>query len=106
LQRQWKQSTTLVRTANQHVQEAYDQSVRDMGALRLYEQDISDGLWMPAAGVPWFVTVFGRDSLIVSLQNMFLNCPLASGTLKRLAQFQAKERDDFRDAQPGKILHE
>lgn len=106
LQRQWKQSTTLVRTANQHVQEAYDQSVRDMGALRLYEQDISDGLWMPAAGVPWFVTVFGRDSLIVSLQNMFLNCPLANGTLKRLAQFQAKERDDFRDAQPGKILHE
>lgn len=106
LQRQWKQSTTVLRTANQHVQEAYDQSVRDMGALRLYEQNINDEPWMPAAGVPWFVTVFGRDSLIVSLQNMFLNCPLANGTLKRLAQFQAKERDDFRDAQPGKILHE
>ncbi len=106
LQHQWKKSTTQVQAANPHVQEAYDQSVRDMGALRLYEHDISDELWMPAAGVPWFVTVFGRDSLIVSLQNIFINCPLANGTLKRLAQFQAKERDDFRDAQPGKILHE
>jgi glycogen debranching enzyme len=106
LQHQWKQSATHVRAANPHVQQAYDQSVRDMGALRLYEHDINDELWMPAAGVPWFVTVFGRDSLIVSLQNMFIKCPLANGTLKRLAQFQARERDDFRDAQPGKILHE
>lgn len=106
LQRQWREGTTQVQAANLHVQQAYDQSVRDMGALRLYEHDITDELWMPAAGVPWFVTVFGRDSLIVSLQNMFINCPLANGTLKRLAQFQAKERDDFRDAQPGKILHE
>jgi glycogen debranching enzyme len=106
LQHQWKQSATHVRTSNPHVQQAYDQSVRDMGALRLYEHDINDELWMPAAGVPWFVTVFGRDSLIVSLRNMFIKCPLANGTLKRLAQFQARERDDFRDAQPGKILHE
>ena len=106
LQRQWKQSTTHIWAGNQHVQQAYNQSVEDMGALRLYEQDINDELWMPAAGVPWFVTVFGRDSLIASMQNIFINCPLGNGTLKRLAQFQAKERDDFRDAQPGKILHE
>ena len=106
LQRQWKESTTQVRASNPDVQQAYDQSVRDIGALRLYEYDISDELWIPAAGVPWFVTVFGRDSLIVSLQNMFIYCPLANGTLKRLIEFQAKERDDFRDAQPGKILHE
>ena len=106
LQHHWKESTTHIQAANVDVQQAYDQSVRDMGALRLYEHDINEEMWMPAAGVPWFVTVFGRDSLIISLQNMFINCPLANGTLKRLAQFQAKERDDFRDAQPGKILHE
>lgn len=106
LQRKWQQGTTQVNAANPDVQQAYDQSVRDMGALRLYEQDISNEVWMPAAGVPWFVTVFGRDSLIVSLQNMLIDCTMANGTLKRLAEFQAKERDDFRDAQPGKILHE
>jgi glycogen debranching enzyme len=106
LQQKWQQGTTHLCTPNTVVQQTYDQSIRDIGALRLYEHDISDDLWMPAAGVPWFVTVFGRDSLIVSLQNMLINCPLANGTLKRLTEFQAKERDDFRDAQPGKILHE
>ena len=106
LQRQWQDTTTRIATPNQEVQKAFEQSVYDMGGLRLYEQDVDETLWMPAAGVPWFVTVFGRDSLVVSLQNMFVNCPLANGTLKRLAELQARERDDWRDAQPGKILHE
>lgn len=106
LQQQWRDTTTKIATPNQDVQKAFDQAVYDIGALRLYEHDVDDMLWMPAAGVPWFVTIFGRDSLVVSLQNMMVNCPLAKGTLKRLAEFQAKERDDWRDAQPGKILHE
>jgi glycogen debranching enzyme len=61
---------------------------------------------VPAAGVPWFVTLFGRDSLIVSLQAMVVSSGFARGALKRLSEYQARERDDYRDAQPGKILHE
>jgi glycogen debranching enzyme len=77
-----------------------------MGALRIYDLDVSEDEWVPAAGVPWFVTLFGRDSLIISLQNMSISTGFARGALKRLAEYQAKERDDYRDAQPGKILHE
>ena len=106
LQRQWQQSSTRIATLNSDVQRAYEQAVYDIGGLRLYGQNVDDSLWMPAAGVPWFVTVFGRDSAIVALQAMVMNCPLARGTLRRLAQLQARKRDDFRDAQPGKILHE
>jgi glycogen debranching enzyme len=77
-----------------------------MGALRIYDMDVSDEAWVPAAGVPWFVTLFGRDSLTVSYQNMAVSPGFARGALKRLSEYQAKERDDWRDAQPGKILHE
>ena len=57
-------------------------------------------------GVPWFVTLFGRDSLIAALQNMIINPAFARGCLKKLAEFQAAEFDDWRDAEPGKVLHE
>jgi glycogen debranching enzyme len=106
LQRLWHETTTKVITSNHNVQRGFDQGVYDLGALRLYEQDVSDELWIPAAGVPWFVTVFGRDSLVGSLQTMLVNCWFACGSLKRLSALQATERDDWRDAQPGKILHE
>ncbi len=61
---------------------------------------------MPAAGLPWFVALFGRDSLIVSLQNALVYPDFARGALDVLAEWQATERDDYRDAEPGKILHE
>jgi glycogen debranching enzyme len=61
---------------------------------------------MPAAGIPWFVAVFGRDSVTVSLQTMAVYPEFARGTLVKLAQLQATEIDDWRDAQPGKMLHE
>jgi glycogen debranching enzyme len=59
-----------------------------------------------AAGVPWFVTLFGRDSLITGLQTLAVQPAIAAETLRLLAKFQAKEMDHYRDAQPGKILHE
>ena len=74
--------------------------------MRLYEYDLAPDIWIPAAGVPKFVTVFGRDSLIASLQNMITHAGFAVGTLKKLGQLQAIELDDWHDAQPGKILHE
>jgi len=84
----------------------YRQAVEDMGALRLYDHDFAPDVWVPAAGVPWFVTIFDRDSLIVSLQNMLVNAGFARGALKKLAELQATEVDDWRDAEPGKMPHE
>ena len=62
--------------------------------------------FVPAAGVPWFVALFGRDSLIASLQNALVYPGFARGTLDVLGSLQATERDDYRDAEPGKIMHE
>jgi len=59
---------------------------------------------MPAAGMPWFVAVFGRDSIIASLQAMAVSYEFGRGTL--LSWLRQATEDDWRDAQPGKILHE
>jgi glycogen debranching enzyme len=106
LQRQWLHQATTLTSANEDVHRLYRQSVEDMGALRLYDHDFAPDVWVPAAGVPWFVTIFGRDSLIVSLQNMLVHAGFARGVLKKLAELQATALDDWRDAEPGKIPHE
>jgi glycogen debranching enzyme len=106
LHARWRASATQLSSANEDVYRTYRQSVEDMGALRIYDHDFAEDVWLPAAGVPWFVTVFGRDSLTVSLQNMIVHPPFALGALTKLAEFQATEMDDWRDAEPGKILHE
>ena len=61
---------------------------------------------LPAAGMPWFMTVFGRDTLITCLQTMLLGPELAIASLEALAALQAREDDPSIDAEPGKILHE
>ena len=101
----WKEVTTSITTANEDIYRLFKQSVEDMAALRMPREGAEDE-FVPAAGVPWFVTVFGRDSLIVSLQNMIVYPDFSRGALKVLGELQATEIDDFRDAQPGKILHE
>ena len=77
-----------------------------MAALRLPIEGTDHHVFMPAAGLPWFVAPFGRDSLIVSLQNMLIYPKFARGALEILGNLQAKEDDPYRDAEPGKILHE
>ena len=62
--------------------------------------------WVPAAGVPWFVSLFGRDALVVSLQTLALSPRFALGALHALGALQARSYDDQRDMQPGKIEHE
>ncbi len=77
-----------------------------MAALRLPLEGTDHLEFVPAAGVPWFVGLFGRDSLIVSLQNAIVYPDFANGALDVLGRYQATRRDDYRDAEPGKIMHE
>jgi glycogen debranching enzyme len=83
----------------------YRASLSDLGALRL-PPDISEGATLPAAGLPWFMALFGRDSLIASFQALPYLPELAATTLRVLAAAQAVDRDDFHEREPGKILHE
>lgn len=68
--------------------------------------DAGGGLLVPAAGAPWFMALFGRDSLITAYGAMILSPEPAKNVLRVLARHQATKRDDFTDAEPGKILHE
>ncbi|HZB23399.1 MAG TPA: amylo-alpha-1,6-glucosidase, partial [Gaiellaceae bacterium] len=78
----------------------------DLASLRI-RGNARPGLGMlPAAGCPWFMTVFGRDTIITSLQTLLFGPELARGALEALAELQAKEDDADVDAEPGKIVHE
>lgn len=80
-------------------------SVADLRALS-YRLGAAEPDTLVAAGLPWFMTLFGRDSLICAYQTLVLGPELARNTLRALARRQATEDDPFRDAEPGKILHE
>jgi glycogen debranching enzyme len=96
---------TQLHSSNRQVEQTYQQALTDLAALRI-PVDSDKTIWIPAAGIPWFVAVFGRDPLITSLQTMAVTPSLAQGTLLKLAQLQATEINDWQDAEPGKILHE
>jgi glycogen debranching enzyme len=103
---EWQRTVLKIETSNEEFYRCYNQGVQDMAALRLPLQGTDHMVFVPAAGLPWFVALFGRDTLIVSLQTMIVYPEFAASTLEVLAQYQATERDDYRDAEPGKILHE
>ena len=84
---------------------AYDRSLRDLAALRWFPDAGSEAA-LPAAGLPWFMTLFGRDSVIASLQALPFLPELAATTLRTLARHQGTRDDPRRDEEPGKILHE
>jgi glycogen debranching enzyme len=102
----WQAAALKVQTSNEEFYRFYRQSLEDMAALRLPIEGTGHLEFVPAGGVPWFVALFGRDSLIVSLQNAMVYPAFACGALDVLERYQATERDDWRDAEPGKIMHE
>ena len=85
------------------LQRSYDRAIDDLAALRLRASDNGE---LIAAGLPWFMTVFGRDTIIASLQTLLLGQDLARTALRELARLQATEDDASIDAEPGKIVHE
>jgi glycogen debranching enzyme len=102
----WRDAALKIETPNEEFYRFYRQSLDDMSALRLPIERTDHLEFVPAGGVPWFVALFGRDSLIVSLQNAMVYPEFAKGALDVLARHQATEPDDYRDAEPGKIMHE
>jgi glycogen debranching enzyme len=100
----WTLRVPKVRGGWESLRRAFDRSIADLAALRMRTGDNRRPLF--AAGMPWFMTVFGRDSEITSLQTLLLGPEVAIGALEALAELQAHELDPAIDAEPGKIVHE
>ena len=101
----WHLSVPHLRASWEQLAGTFSQSVADLASLRMDEDPRVPGQ-LPAAGMPWFMTVFGRDTLITCLQTMLFGPELASNALRVLAALQATEDDPTIDAEPGKIVHE
>jgi glycogen debranching enzyme len=101
----WQLRVPQLRASWDALAHAFGQSVSDLASLRMRSDNGAIGK-LPGAGVPWFMTVFGRDTLITCLQTLLFGPELARTALEVLADLQAKEDDPSRDAEPGKIVHE
>ena len=102
---EWQSAAPVLTAGWDDLVHTWNRSLADLGALRMRARELADG-YLLAAGAPWFMTVFGRDTIISSLQSLLLGPELAAGTLRVLAATQATEDDAERDAEPGKIIHE
>jgi glycogen debranching enzyme len=101
-EQEWLQQVTRIRSDNETFNQTLARAEKDMYLLRQTFDDCT----VPSAGVPWFSTLFGRDSIIAAAQTLILDPRLARSTLQILAHYQGTRYDDWRDEQPGKILHE
>jgi glycogen debranching enzyme len=99
---QWLAHETRVRSNNLALTRVLNRSLRDLRMLR----SRLDGREYFAAGVPWYATLFGRDSLVTALQMLAFDPAIAAQTLRLLAAYQGEREDPWRDEQPGKIPHE
>jgi glycogen debranching enzyme len=101
----WRLRVPHLRASWDPLEDSFAHSVSDLAALRM--RGGNGGIAkLPAAGMPWFMTVFGRDTLITCLQTLLFGPELAQGALEVLAELQATEDDPSIDAEPGKIVHE
>ncbi|HEX7796682.1 MAG TPA: glycogen debranching N-terminal domain-containing protein [Vicinamibacterales bacterium] len=101
----WMKSAPQLRSSWPDFQRIYERSLIDLAALRFFSP-FAPGEALPAAGLPWFMALFGRDSIFTSYQALPFVPELAASTLRVLAVRQGTRRDDFRDEEPGKVLHE
>ncbi len=101
-QDEWRQHVTQIRSDKSTFNRVIERAEQDVYVLR---QSFGKGKAL-SAGVPWFSTLFGRDSIIAASQTLILDPTIARETLTILAEYQGKKDDDWRDEQPGKILHE
>jgi glycogen debranching enzyme len=98
----WRRKGSTIKTDNEHFNRFIDASVRDLRAL---ETPLGGGQIF-AAGIPWYVAPFGRDSLLTCYESLVWNPRTAVDCLRVLAKLQSQVDDPWRDAEPGKICHE
>ena len=100
--RAWAEASSRISSAEEGFDAAVAQAVADLKALNIHW----DGRRVISAGVPWYASPFGRDALITGFQALLVNPEIARDALFFLAAHQGKREDDFREEEPGKILHE
>ncbi|RCG32296.1 amylo-alpha-1,6-glucosidase [Sphaerisporangium album] len=103
---EWVRASPTISSSNVALAQALRRSRTDLGSLRLFDTDRPDTPPTIAAGAPWFMTLFGRDSLLTSMMTLPLDPSLALGTLHRLAELQGTKVNLLTEEEPGKILHE
>jgi glycogen debranching enzyme len=100
----WQLRVPQIRADWDLLDRSFFQSVSDLASLRMRGAGRTGR--MPAAGMPWFMTVFGRDTIITCLQTLLFGPELARTALEVLAELQARDDNADVDAEPGKIVHE
>ncbi|MEO8713657.1 MAG: glycogen debranching N-terminal domain-containing protein, partial [Acetobacteraceae bacterium] len=101
----WDAGCVRLSVTNPLVQAAWDRAAADLGSLHLLEGE-GEERFTPAAGVPNYIALFGRDTLMASWQSALLNPATLRGTLGLIGKWNATETDDKYDAQPGKVMHQ
>ncbi|ABF42260.1 Amylo-alpha-1,6-glucosidase [Candidatus Koribacter versatilis Ellin345] len=99
---EWERRSTHFKTNNEVFDAALNTGIGDFHALQVPNGNEH----IIAAGIPWFATIFGRDSIIAAYQSLCLNPQLAVDTLRVLARYQGTRDSAWQDEEPGKILHE
>ncbi|MBN9562273.1 MAG: hypothetical protein J0H14_16340 [Alphaproteobacteria bacterium] len=102
---EWTAACAHLSTGNSTVQTAWDRAAADLGSLHLLEGEGVERFTL-AAGIPNYIGLFGRDSLMAAWQSALLNRDTLRGTLRVVGQWNAEQRDDRYDAEPGKIIHQ
>jgi glycogen debranching enzyme len=101
----WIKRAPRLKSDSDSLRRTYERSLVDLAALR-FEALSLPGHALPAAGLPWFMTMFGRDSIFTSLQALPFAPELAETTIRALGERQGSRIDDFREEEPGRVLHE
>jgi glycogen debranching enzyme len=105
--KEWLIAAPRVVSSTEMVGRTYRRSLIDLAALRFFPDPKNfPEASVPSAGLPWFMALFGRDSILTSYQALPFAPELARTTLQVLARLQGTKVDLFRDEEPGKILHE
>jgi glycogen debranching enzyme len=104
----WRRRSPLLLTSDEKLAATFATSTEDVGALRIFGRGAGEQEEhaVIAAGAPWFMTLFGRDSLITSWMLLPLDASLALGTLRTLASLQGERENPLTEEEPGRILHE
>jgi glycogen debranching enzyme len=102
----WEKDIPIVWSQHTGLMKALDRGKTDLAALRIFDENHTDRPPSVAAGAPWFMTIFGRDSLTASWMALPVDRSLALGTLWTLADLQGERVDPLNEEEPGKIMHE